>query len=213
MGTACVQAPSTPGACLSRPHAEEPCSADAVCASGVSKHEGQRSRPPHRTADLQQTRGWRRSSATLRCAARVNCPFTISNSAVSFLPRRVVAPGFFSLPVRTLVAADPDRGVAERREAPALHQVALVRRDATLARRGPSRATGTPPLGAPPWRCRPAPPVPGIAAGAGAKASAARHAKVPDCGAGLLVSAVTSRAIRRHLPAPPSGSSPEDAPP
>jgi len=33
--------------------------------------------------------------------------------------------------------------------------VALVRRDATLARRGPSRATGTPPLGAPPWRCRP----------------------------------------------------------
>ena len=33
--------------------------------------------------------------------------------------------------------------------------VALVRRDATLARRGPSRATGRPPLGAPPWRCRP----------------------------------------------------------
>ena len=33
--------------------------------------------------------------------------------------------------------------------------VALVRRDVTLARRAPSRATGTPPLGAPPWRCRP----------------------------------------------------------
>ena len=37
----------------------------------------------------------------------------------------------------------------------ALPVVALVRRDATLARRGPSRAIGTPPLGAPPWRCRP----------------------------------------------------------
>ena len=38
----------------------------------------------------------------------------------------------------------------------ALPVVALVGRDATLARRGASRAnTGTPPLGAPPRRCRP----------------------------------------------------------
>jgi hypothetical protein len=49
----------------------------------------------------------------------------------------------------------PTEGWAERREAIALTLVALVRRDATLARREPSRATGRPPLGAPPWRFRP----------------------------------------------------------
>jgi hypothetical protein len=90
-----------------------------------------------------------------------------------FLPsRRVAASGFMPLPLRTLVAADPDRGVAERREAPALHQVALVRRDATLVRgvgrpAQPGRRLSALHRGA----VGPAPPVPGIAAGAGAKAT------------------------------------------
>ncbi len=70
------------------------------------------------------------------------------------------APGLhlfiFSQPPEPLLCSPPpNRGAAERREAPALKYVALVGRDATLARHGPSRATGTPPLGAPPWRCRP----------------------------------------------------------
>jgi hypothetical protein len=64
---------------------------------------------------------------------------------------RVVFPSHLT---RTFLPT-PTEGWAERREAIAFNLVALVRRDATLARREPSRATGRPPLGAPPWRFRP----------------------------------------------------------
>ena len=88
--------------------------------------------------------------------------------------------------------------------------VALVRRDTTLARRGPSRATGTPPLGASPWRCRPrnrSGPVLWVRP-EGCSRPAIIHG-------GLRHQAFRSRAYRRgetpHL-APPAGSSPETAP-
>ena len=72
---------------------------------------------------------------------------------------------------------------------------------------------GRPPLGAPPWRCRPRPlSRSGIAAGSGREAA---RGQAPSCLAaepGLFVPAVTSRG-RRHVPAPPStGSSPETRP-
>jgi hypothetical protein len=47
----------------------------------------------------------------------------------------------------------PERGDGERREArTGSSVVTLARRDAALTKRGASRATGTAPLGAPPWR-------------------------------------------------------------
>src|SRR5262245_16878539 len=68
----------------------------------------------------------------------------MSNSAVFFIPGAFLPPG--SLPfLFTFIAADPRaRGLAERREASSLELVAQVTRDATLARHGPSRATGRP---------------------------------------------------------------------
>jgi hypothetical protein len=66
------------------------------------------------------------------------------------LSLRFFAPGTFRarvlfLPLFTFVAAGPRaRGLAERREASSLVRVAQVTRDATLARHGPSRATGRP---------------------------------------------------------------------
>src|SRR5262245_2871100 len=60
----------------------------------------------------------------------------------------------------------------------------------------PAQPGGTP-HGAPPWRCRPRSRLRPVA-GSGAKAP--RHqAFLPGCGAGLFVSAVTSRG-RRHIP-------------
>ena len=93
----------------------------------------------------------------------------------------------------------PKRGVGGAPTGASLEHVALVGRDATLARRGPSRATGRPPLGAPPWRCRP-----GSASIAGT-ACRLRCEGSTQPGASArprprrLVSAVTSRG-RRHSP-------------
>src|SRR5262245_14478870 len=57
-------------------------------------------------------------------------------------------PGSFSVRVLfllfTFVAAHPRGELAERRETSSLVRVAQVTRDATLARHGPSRATGRP---------------------------------------------------------------------
>src|SRR5262245_61722475 len=61
-----------------------------------------------------------------------------------FIPGAFLPPGFLRSSF-TFVAADPKRGdwrSAERRHS--LVRVAQVMRDATLARRGPSRATGRP---------------------------------------------------------------------
>ena len=88
--------------------------------------------------------------------------------------------------------------------------VALVRRDATLARRGPSRATGTPPLGAPPWRCRPR-----NRSGPVLRIRPEGYSRPAIVHGGLRHRAFRSRAYRRGetpLPAPPAGSSPETAP-
>src|SRR5262245_36977263 len=122
----------------------------------------------------------------------------MSNSAVFFIPGAFLPPG--SLPfLFTFIAADPRaRGLAERREASSLELVAQVTRDATLARHGPSRATGGPPHGAPPWRCRPRSRL-------RPRCRVRREGSTPPwhvcqaAVAGLFVSAVTSRG-RRHTP-------------
>ncbi len=79
-------------------------------------------------------------------------------ACVSSFPHHGLACGFSCLPLHLhcvrLVTRPRNEG-AGGAPGGALPVVALVRRDATLARRGPSRAIGTPPLGAPPWRCRP----------------------------------------------------------
>ena len=90
-----------------------------------------------------------------RCAVRV-VPSSRCQTAQFLRSRGAFSRPGFVVPQHPIPNPSyPPRGAAERREAPALKQVALVGRDATLARHGPSRATGTPPLGAPPWRCRP----------------------------------------------------------
>ena len=78
--------------------------------------------------------------------------FTMSDSAVS-LRSRVRVPGLFT----SSSHSTPERGgrrSAGRRQ-PWYWSRWGKARLLTLARRGPSRATGRLPLGAPPWRCRP----------------------------------------------------------
>jgi hypothetical protein len=130
--------------------------------------------------------------------------FTMSNSAVSSFPRCVSARGF----IAPSSQHPPKRGVGGAPGGASLEHVALVKRDATLARRGPSRATGRPPLGAPPWRCRPRVRL------------RRRHCRRLRCegstppgaspgrGPGRLVSA-GYEPRSTPLPAPPAGSSPE----
>ena len=86
-------------------------------------------------------------------------PFTMSNSVRFFVPApqscvRVLA--FLLHPRCVRLVTRPRNEGAGGAPGGALPVVALVGRDATLARRGAFRAnTGTPPLGAPPRRCRP----------------------------------------------------------
>jgi hypothetical protein len=80
-------------------------------------------------------------------AARVVRYSQCQTAQSSSFPRRVSAPGFLLSSSRPT----PTRGgrsAGRRTGSP----VALARRDTALARRGPSRATGTAPLSAPPWR-------------------------------------------------------------
>ena len=83
----------------------------------------------------------------------------------------------------------------------ALPVVALVGRDATLARRGASRAnTGTPPLGAPPRRCRPRNRSgPGTICGIRPVGCSRPAIVMADYGTGLFVHGFTGR-YRRHSP-------------
>jgi hypothetical protein len=81
-----------------------------------------------------------------RCRSRRSL-FTVSNSAVFFIP----AARFCARVLAFLLRPTPTRGgrsAGRRTGSP----VALARRDTALARRGPSRAPGTAPLSAPPWR-------------------------------------------------------------
>src|SRR5262245_23631290 len=137
----------------------------------------------------------------------------MSNSPVSSVPARF-ASGFSSFLFSPSSRPTPERGdwrSAERRHS--LVRVAQVTRDATLARRGPSRATGRPPHGAPPWRCRPGTaflpgdwPVAGLA-----RRPRAPLALLPGCGLpGVRIRGYQPRATPH--PAPPSGSLLESAP-
>jgi hypothetical protein len=136
--------------------------------------------------------------------------FTMSNSPVSSLPARCCVRVLF-LPLFTFVAADPRaRGLAERREASSLEVVAQVTRDATLARHGPSRATGRPAsrrsavaLSA---QVPPPSPLPGPA-----RRLHAPLARLPGCGCrAFRVRGYQPRSTPH--PAPPSGSLLESAP-
>jgi hypothetical protein len=82
-----------------------------------------------------------------RCRSRRSL-FTMSNSVAFFVPAaRFCGPGS-CFPLHVQPPTRGGRSAGRRTGSP----VALARRDTALARRGPSRATGTAPLGAPPWR-------------------------------------------------------------
>src|SRR5262245_5028901 len=124
--------------------------------------------------------------------------FTMSNSAVFFIPGAFLPPGF--LPSSSLLrrCRPPARGLAERPETSSLDTCRAVTRDATLARHEPSRATGRHASRRSAVALSAQVPPPSPVAGSGAKAP--RHQPLrAGCGAGLFVSAVTSRG-RRHIP-------------
>src|SRR5262245_35917411 len=141
-------------------------------------------------------------------------------------PRRypihnVKQPSFFrpgSFRVRVLLPSfspssrpTPIEGLAERREAYSLRHVARVRRDATLARHGtPPGATGRPTSRRSTVACRPLPalPFPALPPGPARRPLATRH----FCPAAVAGLPSRLRAATTPHPAPPSGSSPDDAP-
>jgi hypothetical protein len=136
--------------------------------------------------------------------------FTMSNSPVSSVPARF-ASGFFSFLFSPSSLPTPERGdwrSAGRR--PALIRVAQVTRDATLARHGTSRATRRPAsrrsavaLSA---QVPPPSPLPGPA-----RRLHAPLARLPGCGCRAFRIRGYQPRSTPH-PAPPSGSSPDDAP-
>src|SRR5262245_17478828 len=200
-----VVLPLGPGSRYARPGHEEwhyPRSTHLVQAGAPRRALGRD------TSALPLTRCDRARRLPLR-AARVFL-FTMSNSPVSSLPARF-ASGFFSSFLFTFVAADPRaRGLVERREASSLEVVAQVTRDATLARHGPSRATGRPAsrrsavaLSA---QVPPPSPLPGPA-----RRLHAPLARLPGCGCRAFRIRGYQPRSTPH-PAPPSGSLLESAP-
>ena len=94
--------------------------------------------------------------------------------------------------------------------------VAFARRDGSaLVRRGASHDAGRSPLGAPPWRFSAGgrASISGIASGSVQRAPRSQVVMPGGRCPGPPEPAVTSRGRRTPLPAPPSGSSLEDAPP
>ncbi len=158
---------------------------------------------------LPPTRGARARRWPLRRSHRLI--FTMSNNAVSSFPRRVAAPGFPCLP--RLGFRTPTEGWAERREAVSSLRRARKARHHVCETR-PSGASRNGPRGAPPWRFWARSALAGSAVACGSVARAtfaagcrARSAEGPEPpGHGLRAAAGTP------LPAPPSGSSPDDAP-
>ena len=140
------------------------------------------------------------------------CPFlTMSNSAVFFVPaaRCCARVGLYPF------APDPKRGgrSADRRT---MSVVAFARRDGSArVRRGASHDAGRSPLGAPPWRFSAGgrASISGIASGSVQRAPRSQVIMPGGRCPGPPEPAVTSRGRRTPLPAPPSGPSPEDAPP
>ena len=112
-------------------------------------------------------------------------------------------------------APDPKRGgrSADRRTCSV---VAFARRDGSArVRRGASHDAGRSPLGAPPWRFSAGgrASISGIASGSVQRAPRSQVVMPGGRCPGPPEPAVTSRGRRTPLPAPPSGSSLEDAPP
>ena len=112
-------------------------------------------------------------------------------------------------------APDPKRGgrSADRRT---ISFVAFARRDwSARVRRGASHDAGRSPLGAPPWRFLAGgrASISGIASGSVQRAPRSQVVVPGGRGPGPPEPAVTSRGRRTPLPASPSGSSLEDAPP
>jgi len=100
------------------------------------------------------------------------------------------------------------RGPAERREAYYLSCRARRARRHACEAWGVPRKTGTPPLGAPPWRCRPR----NRSGRANSCDPASRLLTASHCHGGLRHRASRSRLygpLSTPLPAPPAGSSPE----
>jgi len=132
------------------------------------------------------------------CARVVASCFFVSTASPLHLPalRRGSGPN----PWRQLQLRPRNEG-AGGAPGGALPVVALVGRDATLARRGASRAnTGTPPLGAPPRRCRPRNRSgPGTICGIRPVGCSRPAIVMAGYGTGLLVHGFTGR-YRRHSP-------------
>ena len=135
----------------------------------------------------------------------------MSNSAVFFVPAARVG----ARVCLCLFAPDPTRGgrSADRRTCVV---VALARRDHPRSvRRGASHDAGRSPLGAPPWRFSAGgrASISGIASGSVQRAPRSQVVMPGGRCPGPPEPAVTSRSRGTPLPAPPSGSSLEDAPP
>ena len=133
----------------------------------------------------------------------------------SSFPRRVVAPGFGPCDRVHPPRSPKERGgrSADRRTCLV---VAFARRDGSaLVRRGASHDAGRSPLGAPPWRFSAGgrASISGISSGSVQRAPRSQVIMPGGRCPGPPESAVTSRGRRTPLPAPPSGSSLEDAPP
>ena len=138
--------------------------------------------------------------------------FTMSNSAVLFVPaaRCCARVRLFSFRVH------PRRGVGGAPTGALCSVVAFARRDwSARVRRGASHDAGRSPLGAPPWRFSAGgrASISGIASGSVQRAPRSQVVVPGGRCPGPPEPAVTSRGRRTPLPAPPSGSSPEDAPP
>ena len=142
--------------------------------------------------------------------------FTMSNSVRFFVPApqscgRVLA--FLCILVASAWLRGPEmRGPAERREAYYLSCRARRARRHACEAWGVPRKTGTPPLGAPPWRCRPRNRSgPGTICGSGREAARGQPLLMAGYGPGLFVPRLYGPRST-PLPAPPAGSSPETAP-
>src|SRR5882757_10710021 len=135
----------------------------------------------------------------------------MSNSMRFYVPAARFGTGL----VFNLFAPDPTRGgrSADRRT---YSVVALARRDHPRSvRRGASHDAGRSPLGAPPWRFSAGgrASISGIASGSVQRAPRSQVVMPGGRCPGPPEPAVTSRSRGTPLPAPPSGSSLEDAPP
>ena len=137
--------------------------------------------------------------------------FTMSNSAVLFVPAVHLCARVLAFPSRP-----PQReGWAERRQAHYFCCRVCETRRSTLVRRGASHDAGRSPLGATPWRFSAGgrASISGIASGYVQRAPRSQVVMPGGRCPGPPEPAVTSRGRRTPLPAPPSGSSLEDAPP